>query len=231
VFNDPTGHDAYSTCGGNSYCMDYVSENPELIDVTASIVQEQLKKKGKNQNKNGGSDKDYENPNDYMPPDYIPLDLWIPDPEINESFDPFAGYTINEKTWSSELSFYLYGDGLLSMAQQACEIDNCNNPLMYQETNPLSGAPPDVATVFNPLASPVNSAQSQVFLSKLRADDWSTNPWNTEPNWVWALQQLNPQRLVTAKHEYFRSQYFASLSVMKDAVESVPKFGEGRGGE
>ncbi len=37
MLTDPTGHDAYSTCGGNTSCIDYVNHHTQLIDTTVWI--------------------------------------------------------------------------------------------------------------------------------------------------------------------------------------------------
>ena len=36
-FTDPSGHDAYSTCGGNQACMSYVQANPIYLDHSLGI--------------------------------------------------------------------------------------------------------------------------------------------------------------------------------------------------
>ncbi len=48
LFNDPTGHDAYSTCGGNTSCMSYVNQHTDLIDTNVYKAND-LKKKIKKQ--------------------------------------------------------------------------------------------------------------------------------------------------------------------------------------
>ena len=47
---------------------------------------------------------------------------------------------------------------------------------------------------------------TQLLLQVLDADDFSTNPWNFEPNWVSALQQLNSNALREAKRLYISIQ-------------------------
>jgi hypothetical protein len=79
-FSDPTGHDSYSSCGGNPACIDYVDQNPEA-DFTSNW----------GSGSGGGGDPDDELDNDDP--------AWE---EIAEPGDEFIAYTINgENYWAS----------------------------------------------------------------------------------------------------------------------------------
>lgn len=54
LYNDPTGHDAYSTCGGNAACMSYVNQNPQYLDHPPATVSSTPSATSTPKKKNGG---------------------------------------------------------------------------------------------------------------------------------------------------------------------------------
>ena len=174
-YNDPTGHwlvedSGNGGCSTSGYCPGSSTYNPPQNDEVVDL------------DDNLSNDEDDEpNPNDD-----ISLGMHVEiSAEIDVLFDPFAGYTPDERQLLNEILISLYGGNLnlMETAQVACDFNNCNNPLNYQDTNPLSLLSPDQAQLItNSYFMQQDNRTAQIFLKQLEADDFSTNPWNHEPN-------------------------------------------------
>ncbi|MFO7943942.1 MAG: hypothetical protein R6U51_06550 [Anaerolineales bacterium] len=100
----------------------------------------------------------------------------------------------------------------MDIAIEACMYDNCNNPLEYRseeligEKNPLSILDSNERqTLVAYLAGGgFGNRPAQIFMNLVEADRLGHNPWNFEPNWYRAIQELRPQDLHDAKMQFLR---------------------------